>query len=249
MVLGAESMTQVLGPTEAGRAQFLKAYSNARKLFQIRKLPGVGALTYGAGNMGNRSIESFLDEFIGTPREPDDRTVEQIANELRDFLRGPYHVEFGQMPEGQQPPSIGFYVAGYSPGEHIGSEWEFVFPEAEVRTSRPNPVGASWRGVSLPFTRLYTGIDPRLAEILHAQGVPPQTIENIREQARRLVSPVAFDGMPVQDAIGYCKFILETTIQMATYELGVPSCGGPLHIAVITRRDGFQWVSEPKYTI
>ena len=45
-----------------------------------------------------------------------------------------------------------------------------------------------------------------------------------------------------------CKYIIDTTIGAATYEIGVPSCGGPVNIAVITR-SGFKWVHEPKFTL
>jgi len=255
LVLGAESMTQLFGQvagTPQPQPQFLKAFSNARKLFQLRQgPPGVGVLTYGAGNIGTRSIGSFFDEFAEVVEDNVNMSVAEITNGLLELVRPAYQVQYNQVPLPQQP-AIGFYVAGYSPGEHTGSELEFVLPQGEVVNPRAAiaPFGASWRGIGLPFSRLNFGIDPRFWGILAAQGVAPAMIANIqREAATKLVSPIVFDGMPVQDAIGFCKFILETTIGVASYELGVPSCGGPLQIAVISRRKGFRWVAEPEYRV
>jgi hypothetical protein len=246
IVLGAESMTQ-LWANIGGQAQFIKSYSNARKLFRIGDLP-VGVLTYGAGNIGNRSIESFVDDF-GKQFRPSGNTttlIEEVSRELLNCVRGPYETAFTQVPVAQRPP-LGFYIAGYSAGQHLGSEFEFMLPAATQPTSaRPvDQVGASWRGIAAPFSRLFFGVDPRVDELLRTAGVSPDIIQRFRELVTTsLVTKVAFDGMPIQDAIGFCRFILEATIGSATYELGMPSCGGPIHIAVITRA-GFRWVAEP----
>lgn len=250
IVIGSESMTQLWGQA-AGQAQpnFLKSYSNARKLFQVGGLP-IGILTYGAGNVGTRSNEGFVDQFSEGLTEADGQlSVQEIAVKFRDFFRVAYDNQFGQLQPNQKP-AIGFYVAGYSPAEvdRIGADWEFIFPQADVVKPRPNDFGASWRGIGLPFTRLYVGIDPRVYEIMRAQGVQQQVIERVQQQAASLASPVAFDGMPVKDAIGYCEFILRTTVGVCTYELGVPACGGPLQVAVITRKDKFKWILKPKLT-
>ena len=244
LVLGAESMTQLF-VNIGGTAQYVKSYSNARKLFQIGDLP-VGVLTYGAGNIGNRSIESFLDDF-SKQFKPTDMRIAEVSQALFDFVRGPYEAAFQQVEASQRPP-LGFYVAGYSTGQHLGSEYEFVLPGAtQPAAARPDEgVGASWRGIAVPFTRLFFGIDPRVDEMLASVGVQPDTIAKFRGLVtQNLVTKVAFDGMPIQDAIGFCRFILETTIGSATYELGMPSCGGPIIIAKITRTAGFRWVTEP----
>lgn len=249
IVLGAESMSQLWGQSTPGQPQFVKAYSNAKKLFNIGSYP-FGVVSYGAGNIGTRSIESFMYEFNETlSSDPlPTPTGEAIATRLINFMRSPYDTAFGQLPIDQRPV-LGFYLAGYSPSRHVGTEWEFVFPK-DAQPHQPrldDQFGSSWRGVSVPFYRLFFGIDPRLIEALRTQGIPDDVLNVIQQTANQFVSRIAFDGMPIQDAIGFCKFILETTIGQSTYEVGVPSCGGPLHIAVITRRDGFDWITQPKY--
>lgn len=264
IVIGAESMTQLLANIQAPgapagsvqQAVHVKSYSNAQKIFQIADLP-VGVLVYGGGNIGNRSMESFIHEFSReertSPEAQADRSVQAVANRLYSFMRNHYDPVFSSLPEAHRP-AIGFYVAGYSPdayppNQHLGAEWEFVLPQAQqaVRAREDNVVGASWRGISVPFTRLFFGADPRVDQILASLNVPAATITQFRQQVNiQLQSRVIFDGMPVQDAIGFCKYIIETTIGAATYEIGNPSCGGPINIAVI-KRNQFHWVSKPEF--
>lgn len=252
IVIGAESMTQLLANVPGSpQPVCIKAYSHARKIF---KVGNVGVLTFGGGNIGNRSIESFVDTFgeqeAGLPQDDPavDRTVQAIATRLLTFMRQYYEPAFGALPEAQRPV-IGFYVAGYSPGQPLGSEWEFLLPTSAAPTqARPDgQMGASWRGIHIPFTRLFFGVDPRVDQILTSLGVNAAQIAAFRQQVNaQLMSKVALDGMPLQDAVGFCRFIIETTIGLATYETGVPSCGGRINIAAITRSNGYEWVSEPR---
>jgi hypothetical protein len=261
IVIGAESMTMLLAnaavpgvPGMQHQPMPIKSYSNAQKIFRIADM-NVGVLTYGGGNIGNRSMASFVHEFSQNERglPPNaDKTVQGVADRLLAHMRGYYDPAFGALPEPQRPV-IGFYIAGYSvaPHQHLGSEWEFVLPQAQASTpARPgDAVGASWRGIGMPFTRLFFGVDPRADQILAGLGMTPAAITQFRQLAAvQLQSRVAFDGMPLEDAVGFCKFIIETTIGMATYEIGIPSCGGPVHIAVITP-SSFRWVSEPRLPI
>lgn len=49
--------------------------------------------------------------------------------------------------------------------------------------------------------------------------------------------------------INFAAFVLRTTIDFATFEIGQPSCGGALQIAAITQENGFEWISEPKLSL
>jgi hypothetical protein len=55
--------------------------------------------------------------------------------------------------------------------------------------------------------------------------------------------------MPVQDAIDFAVFILNTTIGYTTFIPGVPSCGGPLQVAAILPDEGFVWISRPELQV
>ena len=245
IVIGAESMTQLLANVPGSpQPVCVKAYSHARKIFKVGNL---GVLTFGGGNIGNRSIESFVTQFTDEDAGNADIRVQAVAQRLLTFMHGHYDPVFGSL-EAEQRPQIGFYVAGYSPTEPLASEYEFMLPSTQEPTEvrAAGLMGASWRGIQIPFTRLFFGVDPRVEQILAGLGLNNQQLEEFRNVVTaQFRTNVAFDGMPLQDALGFCRFIIETTIGIATYEMGVPTCGGRIHIAVITKK-GFDWISEPK---
>jgi hypothetical protein len=246
MILGTDSMTQIAAPTPQGEVQVLKSYSNARKLFQVAEMP-VGVMTYGLGNIGNRSIEGLVLDFS---RAAEAAPVEAIARGLFEHVKEQYEAVFGGVPN-ELRPVLGFYVAGYTQGEPLAEEFEFLFPRDEepFRAREIEYFGASWRGVDAPFTRLYKGFDayvipPRLEE----KGLSEEDITAVLEP-EGLETQVLFDGMPVQDAINFATYILDTTIGWSTFQLGAPACGRPLQVATILADTGFAWVAKPELTV
>jgi hypothetical protein len=229
-------MTQV-----HGQQGVIKTYSNARKLFQISTLP-IGVMSYGVGNIGPRSIQSFMREFGSSASSKD---VKGVTDSLLGFVKTAYDAHFDQT---EQKPDLGFYVAGYSIGKVFAEEWEFRLPvDDKPKAVRPETgFGASWRGIAIPFTRLYRGYDPRIESDLRGLGLLTDPIE---KALKRYESPIVFDGMPVQDALNFAVYVVRTTIGMATYEVGPPSCGGPLQVATILPDAGFKWIHDPQIAV
>ncbi len=127
IVLGAESMTQIYGSDPAGNIGIIKTYANAQKLYQLSNL-SVGVMTYGLGNIGPRSIGSFISQFGNENAHI--HKIGDIANELLAFLRNLHQEAFGKAPPEKQP-KLGLYLGGYSPERVLAEEWEFVIPDAE----------------------------------------------------------------------------------------------------------------------
>jgi hypothetical protein len=243
LILGTDSMTQVSVPGPSG-PQVVKAYSNARKLFQVGELP-IGVMTYGLGNVGHRSIEGLVIDFSRTyDGQP---AVEDIAQGLYNHVCAQYEDAFSDVAEPERD-AVGFFVAGYSPDAPFPEEHEFVIPrdEGPSATRGAEVFGASWRGVDAPFGRLYKGIDPRIAPVLRARGLSDSDIDELVAQ---LETQVVYDGMPVQDAINFATYILDTTIGWSTFALGQPACGRPLQVATILSDDGFTWVAKPNLSV
>ncbi len=244
LVLGTDSMTQIWGSSDAG-PQLWKHYTNARKLFQLRDFP-IGVMTYGVGNIGNRSIEGIVYDFgktvSGSP------TVGETAQGLFAYISTLHENAFGEADQGKRP-ALGMFVAGYSDGSVFPDQYEFVVPRDDAPVAVTPDVelsGAVWRGVDAPYTRLAVGIDPNLIPDLSDKGFTPDEIQALLERARMTV---VFDGMPLQDAINYCVYILDTTIGWSTFEWGAQACGRPLQIATILEDSGFRWVSRPDLSL
>ncbi len=125
-----------------------------------------------SGNIGNRSIESYLSEF-SEQQGREESTGEEIAKELMTFIRAPYDDTFGTLVE---PPALGFYLAGYSPKEHTSTEWEFTLTKSGGPPTKPRPdnqFGASWRG-AFGMAGLVIGYGS-VRRAQHQTAIEPQT--------------------------------------------------------------------------
>ena len=254
IILATDSMSQISIRNEAGQIGIIKTYCNARKLFRVRDL-SVGIMSYGLGNIGARSIESLILEFSRDLETYAEQpwTVETVSRGLYRFIKGVYDSAFQEVPieERREHLRLGFFVSGYSPDKYLAHEWEFELPRAEnIReVRREDNFGSSWRGVPIPFARLYNGFDRRIVNALKEAGVADEILREVFT-VEKWRMPISYDGMPVQDAINFAVYILETTIGAATFELGAaPSCGGPLQVAVVLPDKGWQWVREPELTV
>jgi len=253
IVLATDSMSQLIGRTETGQLVLVKTYCNAKKLFRITELP-IGVMSYGLGNIGARSIENLVLEFSRdlSKYSSNPYTVESISRGLYGFIKGLYDSAFNgiALKERQERLRLGFFISGYSPSQFLSEEWEFELPkDTDIKRVRPaERFGISWRGIPIPFARLFNGFDPRIADALKKAGVSEKVVDNTLSRKWRM--PIAYDGMPVQDAINFAVYILETTIGAATFEQSpAPSCGGPLQVAVILPDKGWKWIHEPELTI
>ena len=240
LILGTDSKTTIFGPQGV-----LKTFSNARKLFRITGRP-VGVMTFGLGNIGPRSIEGLVLDFCRGLHEGHG-TVEELAQDLYGFIKEAYEQEFHEVAITERP-ELGFLVAGYSNGQPLPEEFEFLLPGDPGPTAvRPADVfGASWRGQHTPFVRLYKGFDPRITEALRGQGLSDDQIDSV---TGGLEASVLYDGMPVQDAINFATFILTTTIAYTAFEVGPASCGRPLQVATILADEGFKWIAKPELRV
>jgi hypothetical protein len=240
LVLATDSMTQI---HQGG--EYRTSYSNARKLFQARDLP-VGVMSYGLGNIGDISIEGLLRDFCAE-LSPNVKNVRTITDLLYAFIGKAYGAQFTELPV-EQRPVVGFFVAGYGGGGPFAEQAEFVIPRDSkpIQVSPNNVFGASWRGIELPFTRLYKGLDPRLIPQLQAKGFTESEIADLFAQVE---VPVIYDGMPVQDAINFAAYIVKTTIGVSSFEIGVPACGGPVQVAAILPSEGFRWIERPNLDV
>lgn len=242
LVLGTDSMTTIA--TAAGGV--LKAYGNARKLFQLGDRP-IGVMTWGVGNVGERAIGGVVRDFAKTIDGGVPREIQPAAQALFDYVKAAYDAAFPGAQPGQNL-DLGLYVGGVSDDQPLADEYEFLLPrDAAPRQVRPAAqLGSSWRGINAPFTRLAIGVDSAAIEALKARGMSDADVEQLLQQTRL---QVIFDGMPVQDAINYCAFILDTTIGWTAFHWGSQSCARPLQVASILPEDGFQWISRPDFSV
>jgi len=247
IALATDSMTQLSKRLSDGNYTVVKNYANARKLFQIQDLP-VGVMSWGVGNIGPRSIEGLILDFSRDMEKyiTDMKSVKNVAEGLLSFIKEVYD-ETHKESQIKKRPVLGFFLGGYSSKGQFAEEYEFLLPhKAKVKAVRPpDACGASWRGIIIPFQRLYQGVDPRILQELKSLGVQDDIIKKVFTSGKWNL-PFVYDGMPVRDAVNHAKFILHTTIDTATFEAGTaPTCGGPLQVAVILPDYEWLWINKP----
>lgn len=243
LILATDGMTQIQGGPPGQPPGVVKSYENARKLFQVGELP-IGVMTFGLGNIGQRSIEGLMLEFSSTV-VGQNKKVETVAKALFEFIKGKYEEQgFG----GEGSPGLGFYIAGYSPQSHFPDEWEFQLPRdtQPLQVRDEQDFGANWRGIDFPFTRLWKGFATRIPAQLAEKG---WTEEEIGELLGGLEAPAVYDGMPVQDAVNFAVYILRVTIGYTEFSVGPSPCGGPIQVATVLPDKGFQWIEKPDLRI
>jgi hypothetical protein len=275
LVLAADSMSAVHGtyPGADGKttAGILKTYQHVRKLAHLKDYP-IGTLTWGTAVVGPRSIDSLIREYeyglvsraeqaarlktpgAGDPAAPDEQptdSVRAIAEGLLRHVQPLYRAAFDDEPPDQRPP-LGILVGGFSGGQFFPEQWLIDLPRsADLQPIRPDVngqpwFGAMWFGLTDAIVRLHWGRDERAIPLL-AKRFNVST-EEIAALLEPLQYPVAFTGMPLQDAIDYAVYLVNVVIGRFRFVVGVPLCGGDIDVAVITP-GAFHWVQRKSWHI
>ncbi|WP_433758016.1 hypothetical protein [Nocardia sp. CA-135398] len=239
-------------------------YNNANKIFNLRKGLPVAAMTWGLGNIAQASISTltkdlrarFSDETDVWYLKPDYK-MSEVADRFREFFwEKKYQPMVAALPT---PPDdetcermrLGLLVAGYSA--------DAEFPEIFQLDMTPKgcgdlvPVLADEAGVAAwgqpeAVARIMNGVSLAMPEALKSLGVPedeavPYTLAlQTQLQTQLVVAP-----MPIQDAIDLAEFLVQVTIGFVRFSPGLPTVGGPIEIAAITRHERFVWVKRKHF--
>jgi len=263
VVLASDSATTILGQVPSGQLMALNVYNNANKIFNLRKGFPIGAITWGAGSIGQASISTIIKDlrqrFTGDDADhenwklrEDKYSVEDVANRLKEFVFDElYQKEYTNFPH--QKPSLGFMVAGYSHKAPMADEFQIDIQNGQCigprRLRNQQEVGLTWAGEPEALNRLIIGRSTVLPALLQGQlGVQPaqmnQAMANIAPQIQL---PVLLPAMPLKDAIDLAEFMVDLTIQFSRFKVGAPTVGGPIEIAAISKHEGFRWVRRKHY--
>lgn len=259
IVLAADSrvtlQTQVVSPQ--GMMLLPSTFDNATKLLKVNGQDHVGAVTYGAGAIGQqepRTAHSFLPEFEASLPIGQRLSVRDFATRLSDFFVArwtdahmPNPVQLGQ--------DMVFLVGGYDVGSAYGTVYEIFVP------SRPVPreviptgqFGAVWGGMHHIAMRLLNGFDPMAPAVVRgflntplppAQGPQPDPLE--LELKMKLSAKIPWAFLPLQDCVDLTIFVLRATITLQKWIIDVRGVGGAIDVATITRTGGFKFVQQKK---
>jgi len=259
VVLATDSATSVIGQNPSGELGVFNVYQNANKLFNLRKGLPIGATTWGAGSIGNASIETLIkdlrERFSNTTDEwyldGDNYSVATVAERVREFIFDQrYTPEF---QSSRQKPALGFLIAGYSQPDGTMAE-EYQIDIVNGKCDAPRLVrsaadsGLTWAGEPEALNRIIVGFSPGLPAVL-AKFIPDREALSAAVAAlgENLQVPMLFPAMPLQDAIDLAEFLVELSINFARFKPGAPTVGGPVEIAAISKHEGFRWIRRKYY--
>lgn len=228
-------------------------YDNATKLLRVRGQDHVGAVTYGAGAIGQkepRTAHSYIPEFEEQLSKVERLSVLDFAKRLSDFFLKKWIA--ASMPSGPGQDML-FLVGGYDKGQPYGKVFEIYIPsqpKPNERHEKPGEFGLVWGGQREYADRIISGFDGNLPELVkdHLSLDDKQTDDLHTFLKSKLQMPVPFAFLPLQDCVDLAIFIIRTTILMQHWIVGVRGVGGAIDVGVITPTDGFVDIQRKKIT-
>lgn len=180
---------------------------------------GVG--THGMGAIGNKSVFACIRHFESSRKED---SLRKTANKLARYLRNELKITIGEKAFNKIPKdkyAMGFQIVGYEGGNPIS---------ISVDIGKRNLV-KEWTG----FGATVSGAIYVATKLWELRGLGPQ-----------LQQP--YPAWSVQDAVDYCKFLIETTAKYQRFANVIPSVGGEIDIGLVLPSNKFRWIEKKRLT-
>lgn len=245
----------VMAADSAGTMPSGQIYAHANKITNLYEGLPIGAMSTGAGGIGNESVETLLKDlrrrFAGhDPHhadwqlDPAAYTLEDVAQRLRSFLFEE------KVLSGGEDTTLQIRICGYSIGRPLAEVWEV---NIVGRTCLPprcimgeDGFGILWDGQYEALNRLILGTGFEIGPALTRHGVAAEQVAALQAGlVGDLYATLSAPAMPIQDAIDLARYLVETTIGFVRFAVFLPkSVGGAVQIAAITKHEGFRWVQR-----
>ncbi|UFW83110.1 hypothetical protein BjapCC829_24350 [Bradyrhizobium barranii] len=256
LVFAADSATSLVGTNGAGVAVIERVYQHGNKVFNLDKRLPVVAMTSGLGAIGNAPIHSLAKDLRREFKKPDSKyhldvekyTIEEITQKAHDFL---YGEKYAAAPKITGDHSLDFWIGGYSSNSDRHELFKITIENGAATVASLCQNGECqifWGGQPNAINRLVIGYDNALVESLRRVGVSDSDLPGLMETIRaNTEAPLMHPGMPVQDAIELCNFLVETTKGFVRFLPGADTVGGEIDVAVVTRHERFKWIKRKHY--
>jgi hypothetical protein len=253
VVFAADSATSITDDS----GNILNVFDHGNKVFNLYKGLQIAAMTCGMGNIGSQSISTIAKDLRlrlkkGGPDwqiDVENYQISDIAEKARKFI---FEDLFEQLPfKPASPHNLTFYIGGYSSKSEAHELWEVKIENgqspAAFRVSH-GECGLHWAGQPEPISRLVFGLSQEIQNMLVKEGLDEVKVTAAVDKLRpSLQAQLVFDAMPVKDAIDLARFLVETTKSYYKFLPGADIVGGDTDIAVVTRHEGFKWISRKHY--
>lgn len=209
-----------------------------------------------------------------TKPKPTNYTVKSIGDKILKFINKYYEKEF---PEEKRRPDLEFILGGYDKRNQIPEIVRVKFPRKEIEESlKESKFGIVFGGQMREIQRIVFGSDVlnkrniyvRHIELLRKYrdkmndflkennisiGIPELSMDEIKE-LDIFSEDWDLDGFDAnwgdfseQNAIECVDFFVNIMIKSQQFSEGMPTVGGEVHIALITKDEGFRFISKEEY--
>jgi hypothetical protein len=250
VVLAADSRVTltVQQPTPiAGQTVLLPAtFDNATKLLKVKGQDYVAAVTYGVGALGQaepRTAHSYLPEFETELAVADVQrlSVQEFAQKLSDFFLQKW-TDAGMPAAVPDHEQMVFLIGGYDADAVYGKVFDVFIP------NRPNPTeqlvndfGVLFGGQREFVDRLLRGYDVRVPQLIASElNLDAAAQTAMMAKLNEMAAVIPYQFLPLQDCVDLSVFLIRTTINLQTWQIGIRGVGGAIDIATITRAQGFK---------
>ena len=248
----------VMAADSAGTMASGQVYAHANKIANLYEGLPIGAMSTGAGGIGNESVETLLKDlrrrFAGLDPDhadwrldPASYTLEDVARRLRAFIFEEKALACGE------DTALQLRVCGYSAGRPLAEVWEVNINSRTCPAPRcimgEEAFGVLWDGHYDALNRLILGTGFEIGAALARHGVPADQVPALQANlVGDLYATLSAPAMPMQDAIDLARFLVETTVGFVRFAVFLTkSVGGATQVAAITKHEGFRWVERPPH--
>lgn len=251
-------------------------YNNVANMDKLHSLSPLemGVMTSGPAALGDRSIKSLIGEFRNTDKVFQSKelnySLQSIGERLLAFLWGYYHQQY---PDERLRPELELILCGYDKEKYTPGVVRIYVNENQIRETDYDYcliLGGQTREIQ----RLVFGTDAYnksqlmgrsdsllnkyhelLSREIEASGLPVtlKRPEEFRDELK-LFHGWDFEGLSAnwsalseQNAIECVDFLVKLMIDSQRFSTQIPSVGGEVQIAVITKASGFTFVSKREW--
>jgi hypothetical protein len=259
VVLGTDTSASLPGPPDdlegpfpegvTQRGGLLKVFEGRETLVALGPRP-IGAAIYGTPMIGNRSVESHLQEFIdsdpkGVISKPS--TVKAVADELTAFFFKLHEAivvpgveqfrkrSYNEVPEVERP-GFGFVLGGYSANSYSAETWHVFVPtnKEAAQLRKPGDHSLNWFGNIDPINRFLKGYsDSMVAELRkciegHREALSAEEqkdLQAILDKSEYIMPTMA---MPLTVGVEMVRFLVSLSINYFRFAIAPAyAAGGP----------------------
>ncbi len=251
--------------------------TNVTKIYNIQgcKVGVLFAGIASIGEMSVKNIiDDFTDEPEVEKYIKSSVTVKGITNKLADYIKKIYDISFKGW---DYKPVMEIITSGYSDKHNKPEIFKTIFSSSGVsieqsckRGEHKIVFGGQYDiierivlGIDFSTFNRYTSLIDKILSTYHssiekemaAQGaafkVPkPNDFNEVQEVLKeRFWSGVGFPlaNFSEQAAIDFVEFLVQVMIKSQQFSSKLPTVGGDIHMAIITKSGGFRWLSKEEY--